>query len=93
MIQDDSVLITDDPDLPQAVHTPFTQCVHCGRHVQYQPGSGRLRGWCWRCNGMFCGPDCEKCVAKEQQLENMAQGKDATADHPIAVPVIWVPGK
>ena len=54
------------------------QCVHCGGHWQIIPGSGRVRGWCGRCNGPTCGPRClvgADCVPVEQLLENMEHGR------------------
>lgn len=51
------------------------QCVHCGRHWIRRPGSGIIRGWCMRCNGPICGPQCEECVPQEQQIENIEQGR------------------
>lgn len=67
------------------------QCVHCGGHWIPQPGSGRLRGFCMRCNGPICGPDCQECVPVEKLLEIM----EGTCD-PTAVSVgggkLWLPG-
>lgn len=51
------------------------QCVHCGAHWTVIPGSGKKRGWCMRCNGPFCGAQCEACVPVEQRLENEAAGR------------------
>lgn len=48
------------------------RCVHCGAHWIYQPGSGRQRGWCGRCNGVTCGAEaCDPCVPAEARLEIM----------------------
>ncbi len=51
------------------------QCNHCGCHWVHNPGSGKIRGYCSKCNGYFCGPACAKCVPTEQLLENIEQGK------------------
>lgn len=47
------------------------QCVHCGRHGVYRPGSGGKLGYCGRCSGPTCpnprcggechGPAWERC--------------------------------
>lgn len=54
------------------------QCVHCGKHWQFKPGSGNISGHCYRCNGPICGPKCKECYPQEQQREDMRKG-------------IWVP--
>jgi len=54
---------------------PTLQCVHCGRHFHLRPGSGRVRGYCARCNGPICGPGCAECVPAEQQIENLEAGR------------------
>jgi len=55
------------------------QCVHCGGHFPIKPGSGKIRGFCMRCNGPICGPKCVKCVPEEAMLENMEAGR--ASDH------------
>lgn len=50
-------------------------CCHCGGHFVMQKGSGRLRGFCTRCNGLICGPACANCVPAEQLLENIEAGR------------------
>ena len=37
----------------EAAHTQ--QCVHCGLHWVYVPGSGKIRGYCTRCGALTCG--------------------------------------
>jgi len=46
-------------------------CVHCQMHWRVEPGSGRKRGFCLRCNGPTCGKEtCESgCVPFEKALE------------------------
>jgi hypothetical protein len=35
------------------------QCIHCGFHWIWQPGSGKSRPWCIHCQGFSCGkPEC-----------------------------------
>lgn len=47
------------------------QCQHCGAHWVPERGSGRVRGWCMRCNGPTCGAEpCETtCQTQEQLIE------------------------
>ena len=75
------------------VNKDTLQCVHCGGHWEVNPGSGKLRGFCLRCNGPFCGPGCANCVPTEQLLENMEQGRphDFTPTT-VNVPRLWLPG-
>ena len=64
-----NVLITE-PGMP-AKEFDTLQCVHCGGQWQVVPGSGILRGFCTRCHGPFCGPQCSKCIPHEKWLEQM----------------------
>lgn len=57
----------------------IVSCVHCQAVWPWVRGSGNLRGWCCRCNGFFCGPECEMCVPALQMLHNMG-------DHGGAMP-------
>lgn len=50
------------------------KCVHCGRHWIAIKGSGRVRGWCFKCNGPFCGPTCTACYPIEQRLDDFEKG-------------------
>jgi hypothetical protein len=53
------------------------RCVHCGKHWQVVPGSGRKRGWCIKCNGPLCGKElCMKsCYPVEKRLDDAEKGK------------------
>ena len=61
-----------------------TQCVHCGRHVWSQPGSGKVRGHCLKCDGWLCGDHAciSECRPFEQRLDEWEafwnKGKRAT---------------
>lgn len=55
------------------------RCVHCGTHWVHQPGSGKVRGFCQKCNGFFCGPNCIECVPLEARLEIMEGTRNPTA--------------
>ncbi len=48
------------------------QCVHCEAHWRVDPGSGKVRGWCARCDGVTCGKVvCEtSCRPFEMWLES-----------------------
>ena len=54
-----------------AVSSETMSCVH-HQGVQWliQPGSGRERGWCFKCNGPTCRPR-ETCLPWERQFEQM----------------------
>lgn len=56
------------------VHSDTLQCVHCGGHWKVEPGSGKLRGYCYNCSGPICGPKCIECVPQEVMLEAMEKG-------------------
>jgi hypothetical protein len=53
------------------------QCAHCGGHWEVVAGSGKLRGFCARCDGYVCGaPLCMAvCCPVEQRLENIEAGR------------------
>lgn len=56
------------------------QCVHCGGHWVPQKGSGRVRGWCTRCQGPVCGLSCARCLPLEKALDLMDQPR-SVLDH------------
>jgi len=70
---------------------PTLQCVHCGRHFPLSPGSGRIRGFCQRCNGPICGPGCAECVPQERQLENVEAGRPVLTTRPLVLSVPTMP--
>lgn len=49
------------------------QCVHCGKHEQIIPGSGKKRGMCLKCNnGFVCGaPACMVCIPYKIKIDYM----------------------
>lgn len=49
------VLETIPHDGGPTVTTDLVCCKHCGYMWQYAPGSGRVRGFCTKCNGFVCG--------------------------------------
>ena len=51
------------------------QCVHCSGHFRVVPGSGKIRGFCFNCNGPICGPNCATCIPTELLLENIEKGR------------------
>lgn len=71
------------------VRGEMQRCVHCSAHFPIQPGSGKIRGFCYRCNGMICGPGCVDCVPAEAQLEIMEGTRNPSS---VSVGVIWTPG-
>lgn len=48
------------------------QCIHCQYTWPHVPGSGRLFGFCMKCNGLTCGKDkCDTCYHNEKQIEDI----------------------
>lgn len=47
--------------MTEAIREPRTrvECVHCKKRFTVHPGGTQIRGWCFKCNGAFCGPDCD----------------------------------
>jgi hypothetical protein len=54
------------------------QCCHCGGHWDRVPGSGTLRGFCLKCNGVLCGKEAcmTECKPFEKWLEEVERGGD-----------------
>lgn len=72
----DGYIHIEDPEGPDQEFDTF-QCCHCQAHFTVIPGSGRVRGFCTRCNHVTCGkPGCDPCVPFEQKLDNMEAGRD-----------------
>lgn len=68
------VLISQDAEGGLEQHIDLIACCHCQRIFPFVKGSGRLRGWCLRCNKITCGPGCEECVPWRQMLASMEAG-------------------
>jgi hypothetical protein len=67
---DHGLIIISDPGKDKPIAEIKTlQCSHCGGHFPVEPGSGRIRGFCMKCNGPVCGKECAKCIPFEKQLE------------------------
>ena len=45
------------------------QCVHCGKHFVMRHGSGTVRGYCPKCDGLVCGPSCARCTPYEKRID------------------------
>lgn len=56
----------DRPD-GKPIERDTLQCVHCDKHWIVEPGSGRQRGWCVKCNGPVCG--AERCMRECRPAE------------------------
>lgn len=65
------VLIISGPEGEENRDT--IRCQHCGAHWVPERGSGRVRGYCMRCQGVTCGAEpCERgCVPYEQMIERI----------------------
>lgn len=50
-------------------------CCHCRAHWEVRLGSGRVRGYCAKCNAYTCGrAACDECIPYEQRLDNCDAG-------------------
>lgn len=48
------------------------RCCHCEQLWKVEPGSGRKRGWCYRCQDVTCGAGtCVDCRPFKKKLEAM----------------------
>lgn len=66
------IIVTSDAGVTEA---DTLQCAHCGRHWTVQPGSGRKRGWCFKCGSVTCGaPGCIECLPAEKRLDLYEKG-------------------
>jgi len=71
------VSIINSPELPFEQQADYKQCVHCQSVWKVEPGSGRLRGFCMKCNGPICGPGCAECKGSfEKMLDDILAGRD-----------------
>lgn len=88
-IRDNGLITIIDPgsDKP-LLELKMLKCVHCGGSFPCQPGSGKIRGFCTRCNGPVCGPGCAECVPEEAMLEIIEGTRDPTA---VSVGNLWIP--
>lgn len=96
MPKEAGVVQFSDVDSDRSYQAATMQCCHCGQHWIVQPGSGRQRGFCMRCNKTTCGPNCpagQECVPHEQYLENLEHGRDPTFRPAVgSVTKLWTPG-
>jgi hypothetical protein len=74
VLRPSGTIIITDPDLG-VIMADTLQCCHCGAHWTVVKGSGRERGFCLKCMGPTCGPNCLECVPQEQWLENSEKGR------------------
>lgn len=61
VLKPEGIGILHDPALPREQQSDYRQCVHCQTTWKVEPGSGKMRGFCTRCNGPICGPGCAEC--------------------------------
>lgn len=81
-----------DRETGKTVTHPTIQCVHCAKHWQPAPGSGRLRGFCTKCNGFVCGnPNCDHCMPWQQKQDNL-EGGLAISHRPVIVQSLDIRG-
>lgn len=79
--------ILADPDLPHEQQSDYRQCIHCQKSWKVEPGSGRLRGFCMKCNGPICGPRCSECHGPfEKVCEDIEAGRVPGSKIILSVP-------
>lgn len=68
--------IETGPDINGEINQDTLQCPHCGMHWVPQPGSGRRRGYCFKCSGVLCGRGkcAAECIPQEAQVELIEAG-------------------
>lgn len=54
------------------------RCCHCGNYWKKIIGSGRIRGWCRKCDDDICGrPGClANCVPYEKWIDTETKEQD-----------------
>ena len=71
-----SVIIINDPDLPHEIQIDLLHCCHCQYAWRVEPGSGKRRGYCLKCNQVTCGGEtCGECMPFEKKLALYEAGK------------------
>lgn len=61
-------------------------CCHCQNAWILQKGSGKLRGYCSKCDRYHCGaPACWECIPIERRLENAEAGRDELTPSPVTI--------
>ncbi len=49
-------------------------CVHCRHHWEVKRGSGKTRGFCYKCMGPTCGSKkCGVCVPYEKMIDEVSR--------------------
>ncbi len=56
------------------------RCAHGGEHFISVKGSGIRRGWCSRCNGVFCGIRHAECYDWRRKIDDYEKGQLITLD-------------
>ncbi len=88
------ILETIPHDGGPTVTQDLVNCVHCGYIWTWQAGSGRIRGFCMKCNGLLCGRrHCREQVPCRHWMfgiEALEKGLAETAPR-IVASVPWAP--
>ena len=63
------IITIDDPEFAHTIQKETLCCMHCRRHWIVEPGSGKRRGYCYKCAGPTCGSKkCDTCVPFEKAM-------------------------
>lgn len=61
---------------------PTFQCCHCNVHFEVIKGSGKVRGFCRKCNQVTCGHfDCNICIPFEVKMEYVESRERAEKEY------------
>jgi hypothetical protein len=92
VVRPHGTVILTDKFSGKETHHDTLQCCHCMRHWIVVKGSGKRRGWCFRCNGPTCGADaCMDHIPAEAQLE-ILEGTRNPGSVSVGMPgKLWVP--
>lgn len=64
----------------------FICCCHCKKLWEVVRGSGRSRGWCYKCSAPTCSLLCAvTCLPYEAQLENIEAGRPQFTERPTMI--------
>ena len=67
-----NLLVVDRFDGSRIEESDLRQCKHCQCLWKFEPGSGKLRGYCWKCAGHLCGKKAclEGCYPAMQRIDD-----------------------
>ena len=98
VVRPHGTIIIIDPAFAREIQRDTLTCCHCNKVWVVQHGSGKARGFCYRCNRVTCGgPGCLECVPIEKRIVFYERGQlrsldDVDTAAATALPVTVRPG-